>query len=160
MDKLKIVFVCHGNICRSPMAEFIFKKMLSDKGLSDRVSVISRATSDEEIRCGVGAPIYPPARAELIKNGIPFEERRATQLRREDYSEYGLFIAMDDANVRNMKRIFTGDADNKIYKLLSFADSGKDIADPWYNDRFDIAFNDIYRGCGSLLSHLLAHVLS
>ncbi len=135
------------------MAEFIFKDMISKQGISDKFTVSSCATSSEEIWNGKGNPVYPPAKAELARHGISCEGKRAVQLERNDYSNYDMFIGMDSANIRNMYRIFASDPENKIYKLLDFADGG-DVADPWYSDRFDIAYNDIYKGCKALLNKL------
>ena len=152
---IKIMFVCHGNICRSPMAEFIFKKMLLDKGLEKDFFVSSSATSTEEIIYGVGNPIYPPARAILAERKIPFDKnKRATLLLKSDYEKYDAFICMDAKNMRNMLRIFGSDPGGKLYKLLDFA-SGGDVADPWYSDRFDIAYDDIRRGLEGLLCELV-----
>ena len=152
---IKIMFVCHGNICRSPMAEFIMKSKLRRAGISDKAEIFSCATSAEEIWCGVGNPMYPAAKAELTRNGVPFSERRAVQLRADDYDKYDLFVGMDEANIRNMKRIFGADRKNKIRKLMDFTDkAGADVADPWYSDRFDITFRDIDAGCDGLISHL------
>ena len=153
---MRILFVCHGNICRSPMAEFVFKDMVKKRGLSHRYTVASAATSDEEIWNGVGNPIYPPAQRELARQGIPFESRHATRLVREDYAAYDLLVAMDERNLRNMYRMLGGDPEGKIFKLLSFADEEGDVADPWYSDRFDLAFADIYRGCEALLEKIEA----
>ncbi len=150
----KIMFVCHGNICRSPMAEFIFKKMAADKGLSDKFTVCSSATSTEEIWNGVGNPVYPPAKAELKNHGITCDGKRAVQLTKGDYEKYDLFIGMDSANIRNMHRILGGDPEGKIHKLMDYTDRGGDVADPWYSDRFDIAYRDIYDGCAGLLQSL------
>lgn len=149
------MFVCHGNICRSPMAEFIFKKMVSDRGISDKFFVASSATSTEEIWNGVGNPVYPPAAAELARHGISAQGKRAVQLKSSDLDGYDMFIGMDSANIRNMKRILGDGSDGKIYKLLDFTADGGDVADPWYSDRFDVAFADIYRGCDGLLEHIL-----
>ena len=146
----KIMFVCHGNICRSPMAEFIFKDMLSKKGIND-VTVCSTATSTEEIWNGIGNPVYPPAKAELKKHGISCDGKRAVQLKRSDYDKYDVFLCMDSANVRNAIRIFGSDPENKVKKLLSLTGTERDVADPWYSDRFDIAYNDIFDGCIALL---------
>ena len=151
---IKIMFVCHGNICRSPMAEFIFKKLAAERGISEKFIVCSSATSTEEIWNGKGNPVYPPAKRELAKNKIPTEEREAVQLKASDYTEYDLFIGMDSANIRNMLRIFSGDPEGKVKKLLSFAGKDADVSDPWYSDRFDIAFSDISEGCIALLEHL------
>ena len=152
----KIMFVCHGNICRSPMAEFIFKKMLDEKGISSEFLVASSATSTEEISWnGIGNPVYPPARAELKKHGIDCGGKRAVQLKREDYEKYDLFIGMDSNNIRNMRRIFCEDRENKIRKLMDYTDQGGDVADPWYSDRFDIAYRDIFDGCKGLLKVLI-----
>jgi len=150
----KIMFVCHGNICRSPMAEFVFKKIIAENGLIDRFLVNSSATSTEEIWKGVGNPVYPPAKRELLKHGITCEGKRAVQVKLEDYENYDMFISMDSANVRNATRILNGDSENKVKKLLSFAGREDDVADPWYTDRFDIAYADIYEGCKGLFEYL------
>lgn len=151
---MKIMFVCHGNICRSPMAEFIFKQMIAERGLSDRFTVASSATSTEEIWNGIGNPVYPPARAELAKHGIDCGGKRAVQLQNNDYDKFDLFIGMDSANIRNMQRILGGDKDGKIRKLMDYTACGGDVADPWYSERFDIAYKDIYDGCAGLLEAL------
>ncbi len=152
---IQIMFVCHGNICRSPMAEFIFKKMLRERGLEDRFVVASSATSTEEIWGGVGNPVYPPAKEELARHGISCEGKRAVQLRREDYDKYDVFIGMDSANVRNMQRMLGGDPEGKIRKLMDYTPRGGDVADPWYSERFDIAYRDIYEGCAALLERVI-----
>ncbi len=141
------MFVCHGNICRSPMAEFIMKDLIKQKGLEDRFFVKSSATSREEI----GNPIYPPALAELKKNNITVTEKRAVQLKPDDYNNFDYFLCMDENNLRNIKRIFPDDPQNKISKLLK----EKDVADPWYYGNFDVTFNDIKKGCTSLLESLI-----
>ncbi len=151
---IKIMFVCHGNICRSPMAEFIFKNMLEEKGLSKKYNVSSSATSSEEIWNGVGNPVYPPAKKELEKHGIYCGDKRAVQLKKEDYSKYHMFIAMDNFNVRNIFRIFGEDIDGKVFKLMNFTSRGGDVADPWYTGEFDVTYRDIYEGCLSLLKYL------
>lgn len=153
--KMRIMFVCHGNICRSPMAEFIFKKLLVDRHLSDVFTVASCATSNEEIWGGVGNPVYPPAKAELAAHGISCHGKRAIQLTRADYNNYDLFVGMDSMNIRNMHRIFGGDPQDKIRKLMEYTSRGGDVADPWYSDRFDIAYRDIDDGCRALLEHCL-----
>lgn len=148
------MFVCHGNICRSPMAEFIFKDLVAKRTLSGMFDVMSAATSDEEIFGGVGNPVYPPAKAEMTRRGISFSERRATKLVKSDYENYDLFVGMDEANRRNMLSIFGGDAENKVKKLLDFCGGG-DVADPWYSGDFKKAFDDIYRGCVALLDEII-----
>ena len=145
----KIMFVCHGNICRSPMAEFIFKDMLKNKGVLDEFVICSCATSNEEIWGGVGNPVYPPAKEELKKHGISCDGKRAVQLKREDYSNYDLFIGMDNANVRNMEHIFGGDKQNKIKLLLNYAGGGE-VADPWYYGRIHKTYEDIFKGMQAL----------
>ena len=151
--KNRIMFVCHGNICRSPMAEFIMKSLAADKGISDDFIIESSATSTEEIWNGVGSPFYAPARAELSRHGIPYTDRRAVLLSPEDYNKFDLFIGMDSANIRNMHRIFGSDPDGKIRKLLDFSGDGRDVSDPWYSRRFDIAYDDIYKGCKALITY-------
>ncbi len=151
---LRIMFVCHGNICRSPMAEFIMRKMLAENGLSDKVSVSSSATSTEEIWNGVGNPVYPPAREELRKHGISCEGKRAVQLRHDDLEKYDMFIGMDSMNIRNMTRILGDGARDRIFRLLSFAGRESDVADPWYSGNFEVTYSDIYEGCTALLSYL------
>ena len=146
----RIMFVCHGNICRSPMAEFIFKKMIEDEGLTSEFYVSSSATSTEEI----GNSVYPPARAELKRHGIVSDGKRAVQLMTSDYDKYDLFVCMDSNNLRNIKRIFPRDEEGKVKKLMDYTDRGGDVADPWYTDRFDIAYRDIEEGCRGLLEEL------
>ena len=119
---IRILFICHGNICRSPMAEFVFRKKAAERGVSPLFSVSSAATSTEEIWNGVGNPVYPPAREELKKHGLSCEGKRAVQLQKSDYERYDLFVGMDSANLRNMHRIFGSDPRGKICKLLDFLD--------------------------------------
>lgn len=153
---IKIMFVCHGNICRSPMAEFIFKDMIKRKHLENEFTVASCATSTEEIWGDIGNPVYPPAKAELAKHGISCEGKRAVQLKKSDYDKYDLFIGMDSMNIRNMHRILGSDPEGKIRKLMEFTDRGGDVADPWYSGRFDVAWRDIYDGCEGLLDKLIS----
>ena len=152
---VKIMFVCHGNICRSPMAEFILKKMVAERGLETEFVIRSAATSAEEIENGVGNPVYPAARAELERHGISPDGKRAVQLQGSDYDKYDLFIGMDSANIRNMHIILGGDPEGKIHKLMDYTSRPGDIADPWYSDRFDIAYRDIFEGCAGLLESLI-----
>ena len=148
------MFVCHGNICRSPMAEFIMKKLVAEAGLQDEFVIASSATSTEEIWNGIGNPVYPPAKAELKKHGISCAGKTAVQLKREDYPNYDYFIGMDAANIRNMQRIFQQDPDSKIYRLLIFAGRQADIADPWYSGDFATTFSELAAGCSGLLAAL------
>ena len=152
---IRIMFVCHGNICRSPMAEFVLKKMVSERGMADQFYIASSATSTEEIWGDVGNPVYPPAKAELAKHGISCEGKRAVQLTRADYDKYDLFIGMDSANIRNMHRMLCGDPQGKIRKLMDYTDRGGDVADPWYTRRFDVTYSDVLAGCEGLLKEIL-----
>ena len=152
---MRIMFVCHGNICRSPMAELVFKRMIKEKGLEDRFFVSSSATSTEEIWNGVGNPVYPPAKAELARHGISTDGKRAVQLKREDADNYDMFIGMDSANIRNMKMILGEGAESKISKLLDYTERGGDVADPWYTRDFSRTYKDVLDGCEALLEKLL-----
>lgn len=136
------------------MAEFIFKALITERGLEKEFTVASSATSTEEIWNGVGNPIYPPAAAELERHGIPYDRRRAVQLKREDLDAYDLFVGMDSANIRGIHRILGAGAEGKVFKLMDFTPRGGDVADPWYSDRFDIAYRDIYDGCVGLLNKM------
>ncbi len=146
----RILFVCHGNICRSPMAEFIMKDLAAQAGRSGEFQIASAATSTEELGNGV----YPPARRKLAEHGIGCAGKRARQLTRGDYDAYDLLIGMDSANLRNMRRICGGDPAGKIHLLLDFTGRGGEVADPWYTGDFDTAFRDIDAGCRALLSWL------
>lgn len=148
---IKILFVCHGNICRSPMAEFVMKDLVKKAGLESQFHIESAATSTEEI----GNPVYPPARRKLAEHGVGCAGKRARQLRNEDYERYDLLIGMDRANLRNMHRICGGDPDDKIRLLLNCAGrAGEEVADPWYTGDFDAAWRDIEAGCRGLLEDL------
>ena len=149
---IKILFVCHGNICRSPMAEFIFKDMVKKQGISDQFEIASAATSTEEIWNGIGNPVYPPAREELARHGIRCDGKRAVQLKKSDYDYYDYLIGMDSANLRNMARI-VGSLD-KIFGLLDWSSLPRDIADPWYTGDFESTFRDVWEGCNSMLDML------
>lgn len=155
MDKIRIMFVCHGNICRSPMAEFIFKDLLFKSQLNNSFVVKSSATSTEEIWNGIGNPVFPQAKHKLSENGISCEGKRVVQLKSDDYEKYDYFVGMDGANIRNMNIIFRGDADEKIHKLMDFTARHGDVADPWYSGDFDTAYNDIREGCVALLEFLI-----
>ncbi len=151
---IKILFICHGNICRSPMCEFIMKKLVAEKGLSQDFHIASAATSTEEIWNGIGNPVYPPAKAKLAEHGIGCAGKRAVQLTPSDYGKYDYLIGMDSANIRNMRRMLGSDPEGKIHKLLSFAGSDRDISDPWYTGDFDATYRDVTEGCEALLRHL------
>ena len=148
---INVMFVCHGNICRSPMAEIVLRDMLEREGLTNRISVCSAATSDEEL----GNPIYPPAREELLRRGYVLDgKKRSVQLCREDYDRYDLFVCMDHNNLRNMRRIFGSDPHEKMHLLMDFTERGGEVADPWFTRRFDVTFGDVTEGCEGLLAAL------
>ncbi len=157
---MRIMFVCHGNICRSPMAEFIFKDLVKKQGMAEKFVVASSATSTEEIWNGIGNPVYPPAKAELAKHGLSCNGKHAVQLQKSDYDKYDLLVGMDSANIRNMLCIFGGDPDGKIHKLMDYTYRGGDVADPWYSGRFDVAYRDIFEGCTALLNSVIKNDLS
>ena len=144
---IKILFVCHGNICRSPMAEFVFKDMVKKAGISDSFYIASAATSTEEL----GNPPHRGTREILGRLGISYDGKYAVQITRADYDKYDLIIGMDSANIRNLKRILGEDKENKIYKLLEFAGLSRDVDDPWYTGRFETTYQDILTGCEGLL---------
>lgn len=147
---ISILFVCHGNICRSPMAEFILKDMVQKRGIAQNFHIASAATSTEEI----GNPVHYGTRNKLAGYGISVAGKTAVQMKKQDYKRYDYLIGMDDANIRNMRRIAGGDPEGKIYKLLEFAGSRRDIADPWYTGNFDVTYDDIVEGCEALLQRL------
>lgn len=157
---IKVLFVCHGNICRSPMAEFMMKDMVERMGVKDDFYIASAATSTEEIWNGRGNPLYPPARQELLRHGIgttpytDFSSKRAVQVTRADYGKYDYILCADDRNVKNTVRITGGDPDNKIMRLLDFSDDPRSIADPWYTGVFDITYSDIDEGLRAFLKYL------
>jgi protein-tyrosine phosphatase len=146
----KILFICHGNICRSAMSEFIMRDMVAKRGLSDKIQVASAATSREEL----GNDMYPPAKRKLDKEHIPYTRRHARQVTMADYDEYDLLLCMEKYNIRNLKRIIPNDPKHKIHLLLDYTDNPRDISDPWYTDDFDTAYDDIVEGCQGVLEHL------
>ena len=149
-DMTKILFVCHGNICRSPMAEFIMKDLVQKAGLEERFHIASAATSAEEI----GNPVYPPARRKLAEHSIGCAGKTSRQLTKADYDQYDLLIGMDGANLRNMRRICGGDRDGKICLLMEYAGRPDDVADPWYTGDFETTWRDVLAGCSGLLAQL------
>ena len=151
---VKILFICHGNICRSPMAEFIMVDKLKARGLGGCASVASCATSTEEIIRGVGNPVYPPAKRELARHGISCDGKRAVQLKKSDYALYDVIVCMDDNNVRNAMRILGSDPEGKVSKLMDHTNRGGNVADPWYSGDFETAYRDIEEGCDALLDEL------
>ena len=151
MGMIKILFVCHGNICRSPMAEFVLKDMVCKRGLEKQFEIESAATSREEI----GNPVYPPARRKLAENGIGCSGHYAWQMTKNDYDYYDMIICMDQNNIRNIYRITGGDPDDKISLLLDYTErAGGQVADPWYTDNFDETWDDVLQGCTALLKYL------
>ena len=146
----KILFVCHGNICRSPMAEFIIKDLVKKTGLENQFQTASAATSTEEI----GNSVYPPARRKLAEHGISCAGKTARQLTKADYARYDLLVGMDRANIRNINRICGGDPDGKIKLLMEFTDHPGDVADPWYTGDFDATWRDVLEGCQKLLKYI------
>lgn len=147
---LKICFVCHGNICRSPMAELLFQKILEENGRTEDFQISSKATSSEEIYHGQGNPVYPPVGEILEGLGIDCSKKRACQLQKGDYESYDYFIGMDERNRENMKRIFGGDPKGKVSLLGDFTDHPHPIADPWYSGEFRACYAEILEGCEGL----------
>lgn len=147
----KILFVCLGNICRSPMAEFVFRDMVQKQGLGDRFSVASAATSTEEL----GNPVHPGTQRRLAREGISTRGKTAVQLTRWDYQRYDYLIGMEQRNLSGMLRILGSDPAGKVHRLLDFTDRPRDIADPWYTGDFDRTYDDVVEGCRGLLAHLL-----
>lgn len=146
----RILFVCHGNICRSTMAEFVMKDLVARRGLADRFTIASAATHDDEI----GSPVHRGTRAVLEAQGIDCSGKTARRLRRADAGEWDLFVGMDGANMRDMSRQLGREAESRRFKLLEFADSDRDVADPWYTGDFDATYDDVIAGCTGLLARL------
>lgn len=149
---INVLFVCHGNICRSAMAENMFRQMVEERGLSDVVTVDSAATSREEI----GNTIYPPAEAKLVEKGVEVCDHRARQLEAADYARFDWLVGMDAANMRNMARICGGDPDDKMVRLLELVGEPRDIADPWYSGDFERTYQDLQQGLAALMEQVEA----
>ena len=147
----KILFICHDNICRSPMAEFVMKQLVKNEGLEEQFEIASAATSTEEI----GNSVYPPARRKLAEHGIGCEGKTARQMTRADYHYYDYIIAMDRNNLRNLKRMFGEDTEHKISLLMEYTHRPSDVADPWYTGDFDATWRDVLEGCRGLLDYLI-----
>lgn len=148
--KHRILFVCHGNICRSPMAEFVMKDLVQKAGLADQFHIESAATSTEEI----GNAVYPPARRKLAEHGITCHGKTARQMTRADYDRFDLLIGMDQWNIHNMERICGSDPDGKIHQLMDFTPHPHNVADPWYTGNFEATWQDVLAGCQALLQQI------
>lgn len=146
----KILFICHGNICRSPMAEFLMKELVRQAGQAEAFCIASAATSAEEL----GNPVYPPVRRKLAEHGIDCTGKTARQLTRRDYEDWDLLIGMDEENMAGMRRLFGGDPEGKLHMLLEYAGLHRGVADPWYTRDFDAAWQDVTVGCTALLTRL------
>ena len=147
---IRVLFICHGNICRSTMAQFVFQHLVNEQHLTDQFHIDSRATSTEEI----GNPPHHGTVRKLREVGIPVLPHRATQITWQDYQEADYIIGMDEWNMKNLHRMLKGDPDGKVYKLLEFAGSHRDIADPWYTSNFDATYDDVLEGCTAFLKYL------
>ena len=147
---IKVLFICHGNICRSPMTEFVMKDLAAKAGKRGAFEIASAAVSREEL----GNPVYPPAKRKLLEHGIRCDGHAARQMTRADYDKFDYIIGMDTANIRNLNRMLKNDPDGKVYKFLSFTGSGRDIADPWYTGDFEATYRDVVEGCNGFLAYL------
>ncbi len=159
---IKVLFICHGNICRSPMAEFVMKDLVKKQGMAQFFEIASAATTSEEIWGGHGNPIYPPARKQLIRHGIGtpdnelgVSQKEARLLTKSDYAYYDRIIGMDDENFYDMKRILKGDLEGKVSLLMDYTDRPGNVADPWYTRNFDATWRDVNEGCLGLYEYLL-----
>lgn len=147
---ISVLFVCHGNICRSPMAEFMFKKMIADNHLKSSFNIASAAVSNEEH----GNPVYPPARKKLIEHGIDSSGKRAIKITKDDYNKYDYIIAMENYNLKGIMNIIGSDIENKVHLLMDYTTNPRDIDDPWYTGNFDLTYNDIHEGLTGLLDYI------
>ncbi len=146
----KILFVCHGNICRSPMAEFIMKDLVSKAGISQNFEIASAATSTEELY----NPVYPPAKRKLLEHGISCEGKRARQITAKDFDYYDMIIIMDENNLRNIHRMFGNKFDSKISMMMDYTNRKGSVSDPWYSGNFEVTWQDIFDGCSGLIEKL------
>lgn len=153
---IRVLFVCHGNICRSPLAEYLFRDIITKRHEENNFYIASAATSREEI----GNPVYPAARKKLKEHGISCDEKRAVQLTKSDYEKYDYLLGMEEWNITNIMRILGSDPECKVHRLLDFSDRPRDIADPWYSGDFDTAYEDIKEGCEAFLNFLNGNVSS
>ena len=152
METIRILFACHGSICRSPMAEFVMKALVKARGLESSFIIDSAAVSSEEI----GNPIYPPAKRCLTQHGVPFDNgKRARQVTPADYHRFDRIICMDSSNLRWIRRIIPSDPEGKIHLLMSYTGIGRDVADPWYTGDFEEAFQDILEGCEAIIDGII-----
>ena len=149
-DRTRILFVCHGNICRSTMAQYVMQYLVDKRGLTDRFTIDSAATTYEEI----GNPIYPPARRKLKSEGIPILDHRARRITADEQDDWDLIICMDEENMQHLRRILGADGMGNVRKLLSCVGESRDVADPWYTGNFDATYDDVMRGCTALLAEL------
>lgn len=148
---IKILFVCHGNICRSPMAEYLMKDLINKNNLNDKLYVRSKATSNEEI----GNPIYPPIKKILNDHNIDSSMHQANRMNKEDYDNYDYIIGMDQNNIKNILKIVGNDKENKVFKLLRFCNSNEDVLDPWYTREFNHCYNEINKGVNALFKYII-----
>lgn len=148
---IRVCFVCLGNICRSPMAEFIFKNMVQERGLQDCFFISSKGTSSEEL----GNPMHPKSILELEHHHVPYTNRIASKLEKSDYNAFDYFIGMDTYNISSMMRIFGNDTKHKVFRILDFCDNKKDIADPWYTGNFSLTYQEITLGCQMFLDYII-----
>lgn len=150
---IKVMFVCHGNICRSPMAEFVFKDIVKKRGLESSFFIASSATSTDAI----GSKVHYGTRDKLNEFNISTDGKISVQIKKSDYDKYDYIIGMDNKNITNLNKLFDNDKENKVFMLLDFTKRKGDIADPWYTGDFDITYNDVYEGCQALLEHIISN---